>query len=190
MSTLYPLAVQKTFAKKSVQLINNLISRYCASKKCETHHLFGQLQKHTFFTYPRQFLRSRAPWVGHVCASLLNCEWDQLQSKGMVHGMEWQHSTSPLQWEDESRMWAMTMPQVCIYSWLGYTRRDGLDLNRISEDSEYNRRHNVTQVAPWEWLPSQSHPSTHESYKWTQKAHVASLDATIKSTLIEGARIH
>ena len=106
MSTLYPLAVQKTFAKKSVQLINNLISRYCASKKCETHHLFGQLQKHTFFTYPRQFLRSRAPWVGHVCASLLNCEWNQLQSKGMpaVHGMEWQHSsTSPRRWEDESQ---------------------------------------------------------------------------------------
>ena len=57
------------------------------------------------FTYPRQFLRSRAPWVGYVCASLLNCGWDHLQSKGMVHGMEWQHSsTSPRRLEDESRV--------------------------------------------------------------------------------------
>ena len=65
----------------------------------------GNTKRLKFFTYPRQFLRSRAPWVGYVCASLLNCGWDHLQSKGMVHGMEWQHfSTSPRRWEDESRV--------------------------------------------------------------------------------------
>ena len=121
------------------QPISSWAKTYLIWKAGEVTQTWNDLKN---FTYPRQFLRSRAPYVGYVCASLLNCGWDHLQSKGMVHGMEWQHSsTSPRRLEDESRVWAMTMPQVCIYSWLGYTRRDGLDLNRISEDSEYNRRH-------------------------------------------------
>ena len=130
--------------QKNVKLITEPISSW-AKTYLSIWKALGEVTQNdlNFFTYPRQFLRSRAPWVGYVCASLLNCEWDQLQSKGMptVHGMEWQHSsTSPRRWEDESRVWAMTKPQLCIYSWY---RRDGLDLNGISEYSEYNRRHKL-----------------------------------------------